>query len=107
MPPPTHAPLLEEIHRLTQENNRLLRKMHRGAMWGRIFTILFYTALLVAPIWFYLTYLNGTVQQLLQAYQKMQGTGQQAQGQFQQIQQAIQQFESKFQTASATSSKAQ
>jgi predicted PurR-regulated permease PerM len=102
--PPNHPPLLEEIHRLTQENNRLLHKMRRGALWGRIFTMLFYTAIFLAPVWFYLTYLNGTVQNLLQAYERTQGAGQQAQGEFQQIQQALQQFQSKFQSFSATSS---
>ncbi|HEY4516392.1 MAG TPA: hypothetical protein VJG64_00425 [Candidatus Paceibacterota bacterium] len=104
MPPTSHQPLLEEIHRLTQDNNRLLHKLRRGAIWGRLFTLLFYAALLLAPIWFYLTYLNGTVQQLLQAYQKAQGTGQQAQGQFQAFQQAFNDFRSKIPGMGATSS---
>ena len=104
MPPNNHPPLLEEIHRLTLENNRLLHKMRRGAMWGRLFYLVFYLVLFLGPVWFYLTYLNGTVQQLLDAYQKAQGTGQQAQNQFQQIQQMIQQFQSKFQSPATSSS---
>ncbi len=105
--PPTHPPLLEEIHRLTVENNRLLHKMRRGAMWGRIFTILFYAALILAPIWFYWAYLNDTVQQLLRTYDTMQGTGQQAQSQFQAFQEAFKQFQSKIQSFGATSSSQQ
>jgi len=103
--PPDHRPLLEEIHRLTQENNRLLHKMHRSAIWGRLFTLVFYAVIFLTPVWLYFTYLNGTVQQLLDAYQKAQGAGAQGQSQFQQIQQAIQQFESKLQGSNATSSK--
>ena len=95
--------MLEEIYKLTQENNRLLRKMHRHALWGRIFTIVFYAALLIAPIWFYLTYLNGTVQQLLTAYQKMEGVTSQGENQFQQIQDAVKQLQAKLLNMSATS----
>lgn len=102
--PPQHAPLLEEIHRLTKENNRLLHKMRRQALWGRIVTLIFYAALLLAPIWFYLTYLNGTVQNLLAAYDKVEGTGQQTENQFQQMEDAFKNFQQKFQTLGATSS---
>ncbi len=102
--PPSHPPLLEEIHRLTQDNNRLLRKIHRGAMWGRFFTVIFYAALLLAPIWFYWTYLNGTVQQLLRVYDQAQGTGQQAESQYQSFLDALKQIQSKIQTLATTSS---
>ena len=102
MPPP-HQPLLEEIHRLTLENNRLLHKMRRGAMWGRLFTLVFYLVLFLGPIWFYATYLNGTVQQLLQTYHQVQGTGAAAQTQMQSWQNAFKQFEAKFIGSSATS----
>lgn len=96
--------MLQEIHRLTQENNRLLHKMRRSAMWGRLVTFVIYAALLLAPVWFYLTYLNGTVQQLLKMYGQLQGGGQQAQGEYQQIQQALQQLQQKFQSFTSTSS---
>jgi hypothetical protein len=95
--------MLEEIHRLTVENNRMLHKMRRSAMIGRIFTLLFYAALLLAPIWFYMTYLNTTVQNALAAYDRMQGTGQQAENQFQALEVAFKQFQEKFQSFTSTS----
>ena len=82
----------------------MLHKIRRGAIWGRVFTFVFYAALLLAPLWFYWTYLNDTVQKLLQAYNQMQGTGQQAQGQFQAFQAALKDFQSKIQNFGATSS---
>ncbi len=102
--PPNHAPMLEEIHRLTLENNRMLHKMRRSAFIGRLFTLVFYAALLLAPIWFYMTYVNTTVQNALAAYGRMQGTGQEAQNQYQAFQAALQQFEARFQSFTSTSS---
>ena len=82
----------------------MLHKIRRGAMWGRIFTFIFYAALILAPIWFYWAYLNDTVQKLLQAYGQIQGTGQQAGTQYQAFQEALKQFQSKVQSFGATSS---
>lgn len=101
---PEHQPMLQEIYRLSQENNRLLHKMRRQALWGRIFTLIFYAAILLAPIWFYWTYLNGTVQQLLAMYDRAQGTGQQAESQYQAFLNAVKEFQQKVQTFGATSS---
>jgi predicted PurR-regulated permease PerM len=105
--PPQRQPMLDEILRLTRENNRMLHKMRRSAFIGRVVTIIFYAALLLAPLWFYVTYLNGAVQNLLQAYDRVQGTGQQAESQYQQFEQALQQLRDKFGQFTSTSTKSQ
>src|SRR5579872_3213248 len=104
---PNDQKLLQETYRLTKENNLLLRRMRRSAFWGRLFTLIFYAALLLAPIWFYWHYLNGTVQNLLAAYDRVEGTGTQAESEYQQFQQALQNFQQKLQGAAATSTPAQ
>lgn len=88
--------MLQETYRLTQENNRMLHAMRRNAFWGGLFKFLIYAALLTAPVWFYLTYLNGAVQNLLQAVNKIQGTSTAAQSQFSGLQASWQQFEARF-----------
>ena len=81
----------------------MLHTMRRNAFWGGILKFILYALLLTAPIWFYLTYLNGAVQNLLQAVNKVEGTGQAAQSQFSGLEQAWQNFESHFGGASSTS----
>ena len=97
--------MLEEILRLTKENNRLLHKLRRGALWGRLFTIVFYLAILIAPVWFYLAYFKGTVENALQVYEKIQSGGVQAQDQFQAIQDIIKQFQSKIPSGNSSSTR--
>ena len=73
--------------------------MHRARrsafFWGFVKFVL-YAALLLAPIWFYVTYLNGTVQELLQDYSKIQGANTQAQNQLQSFGNTLQSIESRF-----------
>ncbi len=88
----------QELLRLTRENNRMLHHMRRNAFWGGLAKFLIYAVLLLAPIWFYMAYLNGAVQQMLQTMQKIQGTGASAQAQLGSFSDMIKQFESKFQT---------
>ena len=76
----------------------MLHAMRRSAFFGDGE----FTALLVAPVWFYLTYLNGTVQNLVQTINKIEGTGQQAQSQLNGFEQAWQQFEARFGFGSST-----
>lgn len=87
---------LQEMYKLTQENHRMLRSMRRNAFWGGIIKFILYAALLLAPIWFYMTYLNSTVESLMQTMNRVQGTTQQAQSQFNGIEASWQQFEAKF-----------
>jgi len=74
----------------------MLRTMRRNAFWGGILKFIIYAALLLAPIWFYMTYLNSTVQSLVQTMDRVQGTSQQAQSQFNGIEASWQAFEAKF-----------
>lgn len=88
---------LTELLRLTQENNRLLHKMRRNALWGGIIKFVLYAVVLViAPLWLYATYLAPIVEQTLDTYQQIQGTGASAQAQFSSLQDALRQFQSQF-----------
>ncbi|MEY4747031.1 MAG: hypothetical protein RLZZ416_80 [Candidatus Parcubacteria bacterium] len=71
--------MLQEAYRLVKENNHMLHAMRRNAFIGGVLKLLLYAALLFVPFWFYMTYLNGVVQQMLQAMQQLQGTGAKAQ----------------------------
>ena|ERR1700690_2277394 len=94
---------LQEMYRLTKENNRMLHAMRRSAFWGGLLKFILYAVLLVAPIWFYLTYINGTVQNLVQAIDKIEGTGQAAQTQFTGLEASWKQLEARFGFGSSTS----
>jgi len=88
---------LDEIYRLTQENNRLLWKMHRHAVWGGIIKFGLYVVLLViVPFWLYSTYLAPIMEQMLDTYQQIQGTGAKAQAQFSDIQNILNQIKQPF-----------
>jgi predicted PurR-regulated permease PerM len=86
----------QEMYRLTRENNKMLHAMRRNALWGGLLKFVLYAVFLLLPLWFYMTYLNSTVQKLLQTYQQVQGTGAQVQTQVNGWEQAWQDFESKF-----------
>ena len=88
----------QEMYRLTRENNRMLHSMRRHAFWGGLIKFIIYAVLLLAPIWFYMTYLDSAVQQMLQTMQKIQGTGTSAQVQINNFADMLKQFESKFQS---------
>jgi len=66
---PEDLKLLRETHRLALENNKLLRKMRRSALIHTIIWLIIYAAIIAAPIWFYVTYLDGAVQNLLNTYE--------------------------------------
>ena len=72
---------MQEIYRLTKDNNHMLHKMRRNAFWGGIVKLIFWAAILLAPIWFYMTYLNATVERMLHTIDQIQGTGAKAQAQ--------------------------
>ena len=84
---------LQELLRLTRENNRLLHKIRRGAIWGGIFKFVFYIlVLVVAPLWLYSTYLAPIMSQMLDTYQQIQGTGAKVQTQFSDFQNLFKRF---------------
>ena len=85
----------QEIHRLVRENNRMLHAMRRNSFVGGILKFIIYAALLLAPLWFYMTYLNDTVQKMLRTVDQLQGTSVQAQTQLGSFEATWKQFESK------------
>ncbi|MBM3261347.1 hypothetical protein FJY93_02915 [Candidatus Kaiserbacteria bacterium] len=77
-----NAKKLEEIARLARENNQILHGMRRSAFFWGFMKFLIYMVLFAAPIWFYLTYVSGTLDQMVTAINKMQGTAAQAEEKF-------------------------
>lgn len=94
--------MLKEIMRLTQENNRMLHSMRRGAFLKSVFQFFVYALLLLAPIWFYMQYLAPVVEQMTNTVQQIQGTGAQAQAQFGNFQELIKAFADKFKAPTST-----
>ena len=86
---PEDLKMLRETYRLTLENNRMLRKMRRQALVHTIVWLIIYAALILAPIWFYMTYLDGAVQQLLKAYDAFEGSNSHTAQQYGQFQDAV------------------
>src|SRR3989344_1236227 len=85
----------QEIYRLRRENNKMLHSIRRNALWGGILKFVLYLLFLLGPIWFYMTYLNGSVQQMLKTMNQIQGTGVKAQEQLGAFQEAWKQFQEK------------
>lgn len=89
--------MLTELVRLTRDNNRMLHAMRRNAFWGGIIKFVLYVlVLVVAPLWLYATYLAPMMEQVLDTYQQIQGTGAKAQAQFTDFQNLLKQFQNKF-----------
>ena len=77
---PEERQLLIQTHRLVEENNKLLRKMHRAAIWGRVWHFLYWTVIIglsVGAYYFVEPYLKqlqgvyGGVQTDLQSVSKL------------------------------------
>ena len=97
--------MLNAIYKMTKENNEVLHSMRRSAFIGGILRFIIYGALIIAPIWFYMAYLNEGVQKMLSAFNQMQTTGAGAQVQFNAFQQTLKDLEAKipgFPRASST-----
>ena len=82
-----------ELITVVKENNRLLHKMRRHAVWGGVLKALLYVVVLVvAPLWLYSTYLAPVVKEAMKTYQEIQGTGAKVQAQFGDMQNFFKQF---------------
>ncbi len=91
--------MLQEMYRLTKENNKILHKMRRNAFWGGIIKFLVYAILfVVVPWWLYAVYLAPVLESTMQTMSQIQGTGVQAQAQFGSFQERLRQFQEKFQS---------
>lgn len=90
---------IEDLKRLVQKNiaiaedtNRLVRKMRRGALWGRVFQIVWWLLFLAVSGAAYYYYLQPYVQKVENFYTQVQTSGKQAQGFEGQVQQFINSF---------------
>jgi hypothetical protein len=93
---------LKEILRLTQENNKMLHKMRRGAFMKSMVQLVVYALLLIIPAYFYVQYLHPVITQLTNTVQQIQGTGAQAQAQFSGLQDMWRAFSEKFSVPTTT-----
>jgi len=90
----------QEMYRLTKENNKMLHKMRRNALWGGIIKFLLYAVLFLAlPLWLYATYLAPVLESTMRTMNQIQGTGAKAQAQFGSFQEMLQQLQQKFPSA--------
>lgn len=96
--------MLRETYRLAKENNKMLHKMRRNALWGGIIKFILYAALLLIPAYLYLQYLSPIVGQMLKTMQEIQGTGAKAQVQFADWQKMLDQIRNKVPGMSSSSS---
>lgn len=84
---------LDELLRLTKENNHILRSMRRNAWIGGILKFIIYALLVVViPLWLYATYLAPVLESTLETMNKIQGTGANAQAQFSDFQNLLKQY---------------
>jgi hypothetical protein len=87
---------LEEILRLTKENNRMLHKMRRSAFLGGLFKVVMWAAFVIIPFWLYMQYLAPVMQNMMDTMNKIQGTSASAQAQFSGLNDAMQKFKDQF-----------
>ena len=74
----------------------MLHKMRRNAFWGGVIKFVLYIVLLVViPFWLYATYLAPIMEQMLDTYQQIQGTGAKAEAQFGSFQEMLKQLQGK------------
>lgn len=81
--------LLRKTYALARENNKLLRRMRRAAIWGTIIKLVIYGALLGVPVWLYFQFFQPVLQEAYGTVQQFQETGENAQGQFSELQELI------------------
>jgi hypothetical protein len=79
----------QELLRLVRENNRMLHAMRRNAFLGGLLKLIVYAVLVLAPIWYYMTYLAPVMQQALSAMQQVQSAGGSAGSQYSELQAAF------------------
>ena len=77
----------------------MLHAMRRNAFWGGVIKFVLYAlVIVVAPLWLYATYLAPIMNEMLDTYQQVQGTGVKAQAQFSDLQNLLKQFRDQFST---------
>ncbi len=87
--------MLQEMYRLTKDNNHMLHSMRRRALWGGVIKFIFWVVILIAPLWFYMAYLAPVVDDMMKTVQQIQGTSADAQAQFGGFQEMLKQLQQK------------
>lgn len=90
------ADKLDDLLRLTRENNRMLHSMRRNAFIGGLLRFVVWVALLVIPLWLYMQYVAPVMQSTMAAMQQIQGSGAAAQAQFSGMQDAFDRLRAQF-----------
>ena len=84
---------LEQILKLTKENNRMLHAMRRNAWLSGMFKVLLWAAFIIVPFWLYMQYLAPVMQNAVETMSEIQGTGAKAQAQFGELNNAMQKLQ--------------
>lgn len=87
---------LDELLRLTKENNRMLRSMRRNAFWGSIVKFVVWAAFLIIPLWLYLQYVAPVMDSMLDTMAQIEGTRAGAQAQMSGLNEALQNLRAQF-----------
>lgn len=87
---------LDEILRLTKENNRMLHAMRRNAFLGGIMKFVMWIAFLIIPLWLYMQYLAPVMTSMISTMNQMQGSGAKAQAQFGDLNATLQKLQAQF-----------
>ncbi len=90
------ADKLEDLLRLTRENNRMLHAMRRNAFIGGLFRFVVWVALLIIPLWLYMQYIAPVMESTFNAMQQIQGGSVAAQAQFDGMQAAVEKIRAQF-----------
>ena|SRR3989344_4769994 len=84
--------MLNDIFKMTKDNNDMLHGMRRRAFVGGLLKFIIWGAIFIAPIWFYMTYLNESMQKMFTAFNQVQATSVSAQTQLGSFQNSIKDF---------------
>lgn len=87
---------LDELLRLTKENNRMLHAMRRNAFLGGLVKFIVWTAFVIIPLWLYLQYVAPIMSGMLDTMQQIEGTRAGAQAQMSGLNEALQNLRAQF-----------
>ncbi len=96
--PNNNQAMIDEIYRLTKDNNKMLHSMRRNAFMAGFLKFIVYAILFAAPIWFYMTYVSGTLDRIVNTMDELQGKKTAVQTQFSGFEDMVREFQSKWPT---------
>ena len=87
---------LDELVRLTKENNRMLHAMRRNAFLGGLIKFAVWAAFIIIPLWLYMQYLAPVMQSMMDTMEQIQGTRASAETQMSGFSDAMQKLRDQF-----------